>query len=108
MTHEEEWRRRHAAEIADAWENLLRQPWGRMLLFEVLDSVEFCGVDASTFRESSAEQSYRNGMRDAGLRLRTVAQLTNPELYIRMVAEAMNERRLLLAAKKSDAERRGD
>lgn len=103
MTKVEEWKRRHNAEIAEAWDLLLRQPWGRQLLFEIIDSTNFCGAEASTFDENLAQQSYRNGIRDAGLRLRVAAQVTNPEMYLRMVTESMNESRLLLAAQKSDA-----
>jgi len=100
----DEWKARHVGEISKAWDELLRQPWGRQLLFEILDSTDFCGVDASTYYPDSAQQSYRNGIRDAGLKLRLAAQEANPEMYLRMVSESMNTRRMLLIAQRADAD----
>lgn len=104
MSKVEEWKARHAGEISKAWDELLRQPWGRQLLFEILDSTEFCGVDASTYYADPSQQSYRNGIRDSGLKLRLAAQEANPDMYLRMVSEAMNVRRMLLIAQRSDAD----
>lgn len=97
------WLRKHVAQHAEDWDKLLQQPWGRRLLFALVDDPQYCATNGSTFDRDQAQQSYDNGKRDVGLTLTVVAQAADSELYARMISEAMNERRLLLNARAEDA-----
>lgn len=101
--NEAAWLVKHEAQHKDDWEKLLRQPWGRRLLFELLDRPMYAGANGSTFDRDLAQQSYQNGRRDLGLTLQITAQTANAELYAQMIAEAMNVRRDLLNARRTDA-----
>lgn len=102
-TNELSWLVKHEAEHKDDWQKLLRQPWGRRLLFALIDRKDYCGANASTFDRDHAQQSYDNGKRDIGLTMTVKAQTTSPELFAQMISEAMNARRELLNARTTDA-----
>lgn len=103
------WLRKHVAQHAEDWDKLLQQPWGRRLLFALIDEPQYCFSNASTAVDgndillSETQQVYSNGKRDVGLSLIGAAQRSDSDLYARMISEAMNERRLLLNARAEDA-----